>query len=159
MDYLHPMVVHFPVALLMGSVLFDLLASWLQNPGLRSAAKYCLWAGIVTGFAAVQTGEMAEEALEHGAVLHELIEEHEHWAKRGLIAFVVLAVLRAWHGAKSQLEDLPLWYFIGALAAAVVLGRGAHLGGQMVYEHGAGVKASTADTHSHSHEKKHVHDH
>jgi uncharacterized membrane protein len=38
----HPIIIHFPIALLIISVAFDLLAIWKRNPVLATAAFYNL---------------------------------------------------------------------------------------------------------------------
>jgi uncharacterized membrane protein len=129
----------------------------LDNPGLRSAGKWCLWLGLAGILAALKTGEMAEEAVAHSGIVHELMEEHEDWGKRAAIGFGVMAILRSWWSSKSTLGDLPVWYFAGVIVASGFLVRGAHLGGTMVYEHGTGtalapVEAAGHDHGSHAHE-------
>ncbi len=38
----HPVIIHFPIALFIISVAFDLLAIWKRNPALAKAAFYNL---------------------------------------------------------------------------------------------------------------------
>src|SRR5207249_7009459 len=77
---LHAALNDLPAALLFATVLFD-LAAWLtRRDSLRAAALWTLWAGVVGGWAAVIAGLQAEEVIEHGEALHELMEDHERFA-------------------------------------------------------------------------------
>jgi nitrite reductase/ring-hydroxylating ferredoxin subunit/uncharacterized membrane protein len=44
---LHPMLIAFPIGLLVTSLVFDLIARWRDLPSLASAAWYCVIAGLV----------------------------------------------------------------------------------------------------------------
>ena len=61
MHPIHPMAVHFPIALLSASVLFDLLSSRWQSDGLRAASWSMLLLGLGGAVVAVITGAIAEE--------------------------------------------------------------------------------------------------
>ena len=44
----HPVIIHFPIALFIISVAFDLLAIWKRNPAMAKAAYYNLLAAVLT---------------------------------------------------------------------------------------------------------------
>ena len=57
----HPVIVHFPIALFIVSVIFEVLAAWRKNPLLGSVAYYNLLGAALAVPLAVGTG------LEHGS--------------------------------------------------------------------------------------------
>ena len=57
------MAVHFPIALLSASVLFDLLSSRWRQEDMRVVSLYTLILGLGGALVAVITGTVAEEAV------------------------------------------------------------------------------------------------
>ena len=52
----HPVIIHFPIALFIVSVAFDLLAIWKRNPVLAKAAFYNLIGAALTAPVAIASG-------------------------------------------------------------------------------------------------------
>ena len=52
----HPVIIHFPIALFIISVAFDLLAIWTSNPTMLKAAYSNLLAAAVTTPVAIASG-------------------------------------------------------------------------------------------------------
>ncbi len=52
----HLIIIHFPIALLIISVAFDLLAIWRRNPAMAKAAYYNLLAAVLTAPVAIASG-------------------------------------------------------------------------------------------------------
>src|SRR5207245_10833950 len=73
----HAAVNDLPAALLFVTVLFDLGAWVTKRDSLKSAAVWTLWAGVIGGWVAVLAGLQAEDVIEHGEAIHELMETHE----------------------------------------------------------------------------------
>lgn len=61
---IHPMLVHFPVALLLASVLFDVLGLIRRDERLHFAAHYTLVAGVAGGLFAAVSGFLAAERMQ-----------------------------------------------------------------------------------------------
>ena len=55
----HVVLIHFPIALFVAAVVFDLLAVWRQNPGLATAVYYNLTAAAISAVPAALTGVLA----------------------------------------------------------------------------------------------------
>jgi uncharacterized membrane protein len=57
---LHPIVVHFPIALLITSVALDFAGCFLHRAGLTTAATWCLLLGVPGAYAALFSGFLSE---------------------------------------------------------------------------------------------------
>src|SRR2546430_1379384 len=89
----HAAVNDLPVALLLVTVLFDLAAWRTKRSSLEAAARWTLWAGVAGGWVAVLAGLEAEDVIEHGEAIHELMETHETLA---LVTMGIFTVVLAW---------------------------------------------------------------
>lgn len=142
---LHPMLVHFPIALFITSVLFDVLGAWLTRESLREGALWLLVLGVLTGLAAFASGDVAAEAAEKAGVAESLIETHEHLAGATVGIFGALLawrlLLRNRFSPRTRIA-----YLMVAIVGLGLLSATGHYGGSLVYEHGAGVHAAPAGT-------------
>ena len=135
---LHPMLVHFPIALLFASVLFDFVATWLKRETLGEGALWLLVLGLLGGMAAAITGDWAEEVAEQAGITESLIDTHETLALATLGIFGVLLLWRLL--LRNQLTTkTAIPYFLVAAIGLGTLSATGHFGGDLVYEHGAGV--------------------
>lgn len=135
---LHAALNDLPSALLLAAVLFDLASWWRNRPSLASASLWCLWAGVLGGWASVVAGNLAEEAIDHGDAIHELMERHETFGLIVTAFFTVLLLWKLWRRTGRTAGEE------GALRALAVVGLAGlfyvgNLGGQMVFNHAAGV--------------------
>ena len=141
-DPLHPAVVHLPMALAILIPGFAILGIGLIVKGYltpRSWSLIVLLQALLVGFGwlALETGEEQAERVER-VVAEQHIEAHEEAAERFLtLAGIGLLVNAAglFPGRKGSLGRIA-----GAVASLVVLAAGVstgHLGGELIYEHGA----------------------
>src|SRR5213595_2772467 len=134
----HAAVTDLPVALLLVTVLFD-LAAWLtKRASLEAAARWTLWAGVLGGWMAVIAGLEAEDVIEHGEAIHELMETHETLA---LVTMGIFTVVLAWRLVRRArlggVEQAALRLLsVAGLVGIVWTGR---IGGKLVFEHAAGI--------------------
>ncbi len=138
---LHPKVVHFPIALLLVSALFELVGRLTDVAWWRRSALALLVLGTLAAFVALRSGAEAEEGVEN-RVPHAPIEAHEAAANIAFyLSLAALAVRGAAAAAKGALaSSLGVAALLLQLFGASAVGMAGYRGGLLVYEHGAGVK-------------------
>jgi len=142
---LHPLFVHFPIALILITLLFEALWWITKRDQFRDFASYLLYLSALSAIAAVTTGYLASDSLGHDAPGHEFVHEHREamlWMS-GLLLVTTLAVLfiRSLRvGNARRLLIVPLLIVSGLLIY------GADKGGRLVFEYGMGVKAISVST-------------
>lgn len=142
---LHAALNDLPPALLLCAVLFDLAGWILKRESLVWAGIWTLWAGVIGGWAAVIAGELAEDRIDHGEAIHELMKVHEKYALIAMAVFTVVLAWKLWRRfQQSGLEDRVL-KLISLLGLAILI-RTAMLGGEMVFDHAAGVPTAKLQT-------------
>ncbi len=152
---LHPLVIHFPIALLLVTPLF-IIAGVLMNPQkgrpFLIAAFSLMLLGTAGTFLAIATGEAAGEVAERTAAVSAVLERHEDLAETTRIIFSVLTVIFATilflprllkrETTTAVARILPLAFLLFYGAGTVVLVNTAHNGGRLVHE--LGIHASLA---------------
>ncbi len=134
---LHPMFVHFPIALLFTSVLFDAAGAWFKRENFREGALWLLILGLLGGVAAAIAGNWAEEAAEKAGIAESMIETHETLAFVTLGIFGILLLGRLVLRNQFTWKTLAPYFLIAAIGLGTLSATG-HYGGDLVYEHGAG---------------------
>lgn len=138
MHPIHPMVVHFPIALLSTSVLFEALALRWWPDRFRNAGLLTLTVGLASAAAAVLTGHVEEEAVEHSGIPEEILEFHEKLGQGTFWVFLLVLGLRlAMQG--EFIRNRPWLVLAVGLVGVLVLMTAGYSGGTLVYEFGAGV--------------------
>lgn len=90
---LHPIIVHFPIALLITSVALDILAVILRRPSLSEGATWTLVVGTPGTLAALASGWLSEKDVAVGSA-GDLLHLHKICAVLTSIVFCVLLLLR-----------------------------------------------------------------
>jgi uncharacterized membrane protein len=140
----HPIVVHFPLAL----VITAALLLWSTRlPRLESRAgtlsivgTWNLCMGTAAAVLALASGLAAVMHLQVGVDARLAISLHLKWA---FFATLLLVLLSVWRGAGTASDSRPSWVFLVVLsAAAASLAVTGYRGGQNVYRYGVGVHVS-----------------
>jgi uncharacterized membrane protein len=161
---LHPIVVHFPIALLLLVPVFLLLAAiWKsQSRGMLLAALIVCSLGTASAFFAVATGEATESFAQAVPHAHQTLERHEELAELarnlyiGVTLVLAVVVIVLWRRVE-RIGAIARWGVVCGMllvmaAPMLVLMNAAHAGGVLVHVHG--VKAplqSYADMHPGDH--------
>lgn len=140
----HAVLNDLPAALLVVAVLFDLGAALWKRESLKWAGIWTLWAGVIGGWVAVVAGELAEESLDHGEAIHELMERHETLA---IVTMSIFTAILAWkmyrRFALPAAEELVTRVLsLAGLVGIVWVGI---VGGKMMFEHAAGIPTKTME--------------
>ena len=145
---MHPLLVHFPIALLFITPLFLLLAVVLgrQNRAWALTALLLTIMGTVGIFAAAASGEAAGKLVERTPEIDAVLERHEHLAEaaRGVFSGLTLGFAALVLVPIALKRELPrrvhvschllfMVVFLGALGFLVQI---AHQGGRLVHQLG-----------------------
>ncbi|MBI3320877.1 MAG: DUF2231 domain-containing protein [Candidatus Omnitrophica bacterium] len=139
MESIHPMVVHFPIALVLTAVGLDLAAVILRRPTLHRLALWNLGLGTLGAAAAVLTGLQAEDVAKHSFEIWRIMELHK---RLGITTLILGLMIVGWRvRARDQMRPRRRAVTLAVmLMMASTLGLGAYLGGRMVYEFGVGAR-------------------
>lgn len=154
-DALHPLVVHFPIALLLIAPFFVALGLFLP----KAKAKHTIFAGfalvvIGTGFLflTTETGDAAADQVHKSPAVSSLLHEHEELAETTEIAFGMLLALFAAliFGPTLLKRELTIRTFrtglsvflLAYIGGALLLINTAHAGGRLVHEFGVTAKTT-----------------
>jgi uncharacterized membrane protein len=141
LTHLHPMIVHFPIALLIVGFLSDLLGLIIKREFFTQAGFYLLILGTMGVIAAFITGDQAGSGISEAGALKQALETHEHAASLTIWMVCIAAVFRLalvlLNKFKGVFKMLSLALF---LVAVLSIGRTGFYGGELVYKHAAGVQ-------------------
>jgi uncharacterized membrane protein len=138
----HALLNDLPAALLIVAVLFDLAAAARKRESLSWAAIWTLWAGVIGGWAAVIAGELAENSLEHGTAIHEIMEKHKNIALITMSVFTIVLIWKMARRFQMPSQELAITRFLSVIGVAGVVWTGV-LGGRLMFEHAAGIPTPT----------------
>jgi len=156
MANIHPVVVHFPIALLVMFFIVDLVASILQKDSWRQVATGMLYLGTIAAGVSVAVGLMAAGSVEHGENVHLIMERHKLIGISILCLSLMLSIWRLLSGGAIK-GVTNIIFLIFAVVLNILIMLGADLGGLMVYKYGVAVEAVELTTmdyfqeHTHSH--------
>ncbi|HWP54971.1 MAG TPA: DUF2231 domain-containing protein, partial [Pyrinomonadaceae bacterium] len=140
---LHPILIPFPIGLLVFSVIADLVYLWRGNPVWQNyIAFYTLLGGIVGALVAAVPGLIDWATLTNPAVV-KIANWHARVNIITLVIFGASFYLRTSSGAQwiTGFPSLPIFL---SLVGAIGLGIAGWLGGEMVFKHQVAV-ASPAE--------------
>jgi uncharacterized membrane protein len=138
---IHAAINDLPPALLPLSVLFDLLGAWLKRESLKAAAFWTLIFGVLGTGAAIVSGLVAEDAVQHSDQAHAIMETHKTLAFIVLGIFGLLALWRILRRGVWGEKEQPVALTAGVIGVAILV-YAASLGGQLVFDHALGIPSS-----------------
>ena len=123
----HPVIIHFPIALFIASVVFELLALWRENPVLAAVAYYNLVGALVTIPLAIATGLGAWQWQLEGAALKGNLRLHLICA----ITSAALIFFLCWMRSRLRAKNISpgIAYFAVTSLALMTITLTGHLGG------------------------------
>jgi len=137
---LHPLLVHFPIALLTMSFLFDAIGSIMQKTELQRTGWWMMLSGVVGMAIAVATGLIAEGKTIVPHLAQVVFDDHKQYAFLAALLFAIVVLWRI--AGRGSLPARRKWLFWSIYAGGVLLiWIVAWHGGLLVYTFGVAVSA------------------
>lgn len=145
---LHPLVIHFPIALLFVAPVLVLIAMMMRRSGtvMNTAALVVMIIGTGASYLAIATGDAAGEVAAKTAAVAGVLERHEELSEATSVAFSILTGLFALMLVGPLVLRKPLPRRAAVIASSAFLGLwafglglltvAAHHGGRLVHELG-----------------------
>jgi uncharacterized membrane protein len=133
-DHLHPMIVHFPIALITVGFIAEVVSLFFKSEKcLSKTGLYLMILGSVAAIAGWASGQLFTEAPTQGEILKVFIN-HKTGALVTMILIITGTLFRIWLMVKKKEETQLKWIAFGfyLLAFAAVTFTG-YMGGTMVY--------------------------
>ncbi len=132
LDEIHPLLIHFPIALFGLAVLFDWLALWQKDGRFEFAGFWTLLFAVTAAIFAIITGFIADRLEGHMAEYWKVFETH---GSMQILSSLIFLLALAWRWRQKGL--LPrdktgrIIYFVLGLIALAGLYYGSHLGARL----------------------------
>lgn len=143
---LHPVFVHFAVALSFTAIATYFLAFLLSSIKLRNelgiVSLWLVFFAFIASLFTVTTGFLQFSSVHHDAVSHIAMVSHRNWAIGTSIMLFLCFILAIRNYFKGKTHSSPLT--IGLVILSSLLGITAYKGGNLVYNYGLGVKSNPA---------------
>ena len=140
----HPMIIPFPIALWVFSLVADVIYLWRDNPVWKNyVAFYALLGGIIGAAVAAVPGLIDWLSLTDKAVV-KLANWHARLNVIALLIFAASFYLRTTSGAGLTSNSYTIALALSVLGVILISISG-WLGGEMVFKHGVAVEAQSAD--------------
>jgi len=137
-ELLHPRLVHFPIALLLTSVVLDWASLRWKDKGLDRAAWYTLLLGLAGALLALISGLIASRAVLAGSPALATLNIHRLLAIITLVVFGLQAVCHIRNRGVYSPAKRILHTAIQLAGVALIIAVG-YFGGELVYAFGIGV--------------------
>lgn len=133
-SHLHPMIVHFPIALITVGFIADVVFLFFKSEKcLSKMGFYLMVIGALAAIAAWSTGQLFTSEPNQGEIV-SVFEKHETGALITMILMIIGATFRIWlvivKKEESQLKWIAFGFYLLAFAAVTYTG---FMGGSMVY--------------------------
>jgi uncharacterized membrane protein len=135
----HPIMVHFPIALLLASVALDWLGYMLARPGFTRAGFYAL----VLGAAGAGVAALLGPDHVSGADARALLDWHQLFALLTVLIAVSLVAIRFLSTGGIR-GGAALAYLASTVALVAAVSLTGYFGGELTYHLGVGVTSSAA---------------
>ncbi len=144
---IHPMIVHFPIALLIVAVLFEFLALvFASKDWLRKGALSLYFLGTLAALTAYFSGKEAADVVKLTPPAYGIVGQHADLALYTLLFFGFFLIFRlvlAWQKWDQKIL-VQMAVVLFGLVGLGLLQQTAEQGARLVFEQGIGVKAAIA---------------
>ena len=123
----HVVLIHFPIALFIAAVVFDLIAFWTKRRTVADAAYYNLIVAALATIPTLVTGIIAWQLQLEGQKLRGLLLQH---LILGILSAALICLVWWLHfRARKKMNELPTYRFLIEAIAMLAVIATAHLGG------------------------------
>lgn len=141
LTHIHPMIVHFPIALLIVGFLADIVGMVIKKDFFNRAGFYLLILGTLGVIAAYISGDLAGDGVVEAGALGTALELHESAALISLWLMVGTAFVRIAAVLLNKYNGvIKILAFILFFAGVISIARTGYYGGELVFKHAAGVQ-------------------
>lgn len=145
MDFLgkiHPVIIHFPVALFTVYTLFEIISLYMKEKNFERVSLIILGLGILFSVWAVMTGDKAFETVRN--LLSEeqlkLVESHENYATITMFYYAGLLFIKFFLLTKNKMGGLVKYIYLAMVFIGnIFIYLTGYYGGQLVFEYGIGT--------------------
>ena len=144
LSHIHPMIIHFPIALIIIGFLADVTGLIFKKDFFNKMATVLITLGAIGAIAAYISGENAGEGIEEGTSLGAALEVHQDAAALALIITLIATIVRLLFIYLKKFVGIYKYISVILLLLSVIaISRTGFYGGDLVYKHGAGVTISS----------------
>ncbi len=138
---LHPLLVHFPIALFSLAFVFEIIEIFKKESFKNSSFLVLIFA-ILCAILAVQTGNIDAQNLSLNGKAKEILEWHQSSANFSLFLLALVFMVKFYIVLKrgKSARILVLVLFALYLLGLIFIYRTAYLGTKLVFEYGLGTK-------------------
>lgn len=136
----HPMLVHFPIALFTMFVLLEIIWMLFQKEWIKNSSVLAIFLGLLFSVPTILSGEASAENFEEFQQFESLIETHETFAKITAFTFLIAFIVKILLIRTNKLNTKTNWIvLVISLIGLYLLIQTGLKGGELVYKHGIGV--------------------
>jgi uncharacterized membrane protein len=147
---LHPIVVHFVIALGILGVVFRIASHLKAFAWASPAARVLLICAAAASVLAAESGDAAHGLAERIPGVRAAVNEHEEAGELARNTLLIVGLLElaglAFRSRERLARGMAIASTIGGVAAGVAVFRAGDLGGDLVYSYAGGVGTRTGDT-------------
>lgn len=153
---IHPLIIHFPIALLIIAFFFDFLALvWKKYPWLSTSALILYVIGTGAAVLAMLTGIDAANSIHIPMAAKQAVSIHSTWAHDTVWFYSIFTIVRIyffWEGEHDETYFKIGVFLVGFIGMYLLYETGDH-GAMLVYKYGLGTPATETNKISASQKK------
>ncbi len=134
---LHPMLTHFPMALLSVSSLWDLIGLLTKHALWWKISFWCIVAGLIIGILTLITGLIDSMGIQKNGPEENTMNRHMYVMLAAFMVYLGDLFIQMGHIAPGSHRFI--WAFVVSIGGFIILTIGGWYGGELVYRYHVGV--------------------